>query len=111
MKVICPVTGTVCPYDQKLDAGVCPREHECDIARAAYAKMLKKPPSARKPIYISIAVVLVIAIAAVLYFLVFDGRIAFMERSPGPTGSRPAVRTRSPLPPGDREWVCPHPGA
>lgn len=86
MKVICPVTGSSCPYDQKLDAGVCPREHECDIARAAYSKMLKKPPSARKPIYISLAVVLLLAVAAILYFFVFNGNLTFLQKSPSPTG-------------------------
>ena len=61
MITICPVTGKACPYDQKLNSGVCPKEHECDIIRAEYSHMLKKPPSPRKYIFISLAVVLALA--------------------------------------------------
>ncbi len=81
MKTICPVTGNECPYDQKLISGVCPKEHECDVIRAEYANMLKKPPMPQKYILISLAVVIVLATASILYFLVFDGTLDFRKNN------------------------------
>ena len=98
MVIICPVTGKACPYEQKLNSGVCPREHECDIIRAEYAGMLKKPPSPRKYIYISLAVVLVLATAAVLYFFVFDGTLDFLKASRGVSETTSMTPSPTPTP-------------
>jgi|GEM_PF-3146236 len=93
MTVICPVTGKKCPYDQKLDSGVCPREHECDIIRAEYSMMIKKPPSPRKKIYISAGAVLILVVAVLLYFFVFDGNLDFLSRK-----EKTAENTQTPPP-------------
>ena len=96
MKTRCPVTGKECPYDQILTSGVCPREHECDIIRAEYANMIKKPPSPRKYIFISLAVVLVLAAAAIVYFLVLDGSLDFLGSNTKVTETSSSLPSASP---------------
>lgn len=96
MKTTCPVTGKACPYDQILNSGVCPKEHECDVIRAEYSHMLKKPPSPRKYIFISLAVVLILATAAVLYFFVFDGTLDFLKKNNNVSETATATPSASP---------------
>ncbi len=71
MKVICPVTKKECPYLKKLETDVCPREHECDQVRDSLAKITKRPPSTRKRLLIA-ALIIVLALAALVFFLAFD---------------------------------------
>lgn len=88
MKVICPVTKKECPYLDKLETDVCPREHYCDQVRDSLSKITKKPPSLKKRIILASAF---IAIAAVLlvYFFVFDNFLFNKGNAEGPDVSNP----------------------
>ncbi|MFO7610948.1 MAG: class F sortase [Clostridia bacterium] len=101
MAVKCPVTNKDCPYLQKLETDVCPREHYCDAVKSSYSEILKKPPASRKATALILAAILILLLSALaVYLFVFSNGFPFgwnsqAENTPG--NSLPNI-TGSPTP-------------
>ncbi len=101
MSVKCPVTNKECPYLKKLDSDICPREHECDVVKESYSKMIQKPPSPRKFLIILFSVLLVSLISVcVVYFFILDKDLSLLglgnkmsEATPTPVSTAAADPT------------------
>lgn len=95
MSVICPVTNKECPYLNKLDTDICPREHECDAVKESYSGMIQKPPMPKKFLIILFSVLAVAILSiSLVYFLILDGDLSIFKSGknssentppPGPT--------------------------
>ncbi|MBN2558068.1 MAG: class F sortase [Clostridia bacterium] len=103
MAVKCPVTGKECPYLQKLETDVCPREHDCDAVKNSYSEIIKKPPASKKTVALIIAAILIL-LASILavYLFVFSNGFPFGWNSQGknnpgnPSANQPETSTASP---------------